>query len=330
LNSPEFRRGAAVLLLAAALGSCTSSGRKPDWIDDPGSEYAVTTHLSAVGSADERQVAANRAISNIAKIFEVAVQESTLDFSSAEVRTEQGQRVTVNEQQVTRNVSIEAKQALEGAKVAEYWESDVGHIYALAILAKQPAASRFRQSIIAQDREVKDLVNYASAKAKNPVSALKALNKARVIQMARERVNKNLMVVADGKGIKGQYDIAKVNDLIRDSLAALEVTIRAEGDAVQTELEQALASLGVQLVNKSNLILRGALDVAPVEEKQGWYWLRGSYELQLEDNGVALAKKRWTIKVSATYKAVLEKRARDEINQNLPQYVYELLSSDKE
>jgi len=312
------------------VGGCASSGKKPDWIDDPSSEYSATTHLSAVGSANERQVAADRAVGNIAKIFEVAVQESTLDFSSAEVRTTQGQQVTVNEQQVTRNVSIEAKQVLEGAKVAEYWESDVGRVYALAILAKQPAANRFRGSIVAQDREVKDLINYASAKAENPVSALNALNQARDILTARERANKNLMVVADGRGIKGQYDIAEVNNLIRDSLAALKVAIRAGDDSVRTELEQALASLGVQLVEKSNLILHGNMDVAPVEEKQGWYWLRGSYELQFEDNGVALAKKRWTIKVSATDKAVLEKRARDEINQNLPQYVYELLSSDKE
>jgi len=328
VNSPVFCRSTAVFLIAAMLGGCSGFGRKPDWIDDPSSKYSATTHLSAVGSADERQVAADRAVGNIAKIFEVAVQESTLDFSSAEVRTAQGQQVTVNEQQVTRNVSIEAKQVLEGVKVAEYWDSDVGRVYALAILAKQPAASRFRQSIVAQDREVKDLINYASAKADNPVSALKALSRARDIQMARERVNKNLMVVADGKGIKGQYDIAEVNNLIRDSLSALEVAIRAEDDTVQTELEQALASLGVQLVDKSNLVLRGDMDVAPVEKKQGWYWLRGSYELQFEDNGVALAKKRWAIKVSATDEAVLEKRARDEINQNLPQYVYELLSSE--
>jgi flagellar motor protein MotB len=300
----------------------------PDWIDNPSSAYWPATHLTAIGFADGRQTAADRALSNIAKIFEVSVQESTLDFSSAEISIVQDERTIANEQTVTRNVSTEATQVLEGTKVVEYWTSHVGRVYALAVLAKQPAASRFRQSIIAQDREVRNLINYASTKAENPIVALKALNRARDAQLARERLNKNLMVVAEGRGIGTRYDAAEVNSLIRGSLATLEVAIRAGDDTVQAELEQALASLGVQLVDESNLTIHGHMDMAPVEAKQGWYWLRGSYELQFEDNGVALAKKRWSIKVSATDEAVLEKRARDEINQSLPRYVYQLLSSD--
>lgn len=315
--------------LLLGLPGCSSSGGQPGWVDQPESAYPASTHLTAVGSADDRNTAADRATANLAKIFEVAVQDSSLDFSSAQVSSAQGQSLVSNEQKVSRTVTTEARQVLSGAQVVEYWESEQGRVSALAILAKQPAANRFRQSIMSLDREVKELVDYAGSKADSPVAALAALKRARSAQIQRDQANQNLMIVADGRGIKGPYDAAAIETLIRNGLASLQLQVQAEDSSIQAEIQQALATLGVKVAEQSNLVLVGSLDVAPVEQKQAWFWLRGSYELIFKDGNNVLAKQRWPVKVSSTEPNLLPQRLRDEINGKLPGYVFELLSAER-
>ncbi len=319
---------AMALVLGCLLTACSSAPKQPEWIDKPDANYPANTHLAAVGSADSRQVAADRALSNLSKIFEVAVEESTLDFSSAQISSAGGQQVSSNEQKVARTVTTQAKQVMSGAQVVEYWESkEDARVYALAVLAKQPAANRFRQAITTSDREINELVDYASTRAENPLVALRALKKAHGLQLERDQLNQNLMVVANGKGVDGRYDLPALEKLIRDGLASLKIAVKAEDPSVKAELQKAIADLGIQSVEESNLALHGSMDMAPMETRQSWYWLRGSYELIFYDGNKVLAKQRWPVKVSSTEPNLLQQRARDEINRNLPQYVFDMLSS---
>ena len=146
--------------------------------------------------------------------------------------------------------------------------------------------------------------------------------------MHRDASNQNLMIVTGGKGVSARNDLPGIDILIRDGLSQLQVVVQSDDYTVQEELERALASLGIQVMGASNLLMFGRIDTAPVDKKEGWYWARGSYELQLSDSGKVLAKQRWPIKVSATDKAMVEPRVRDEVNRNLPNYVYELLSTE--
>lgn len=328
LMKQPARTGSVVLMLVA-LAACSSSGGKPEWIDRPESAYPASSHLTAVGSADDRNTAADRATANLAKIFEVAVADSSMDFSSATISSAQGQQMVTNEQEITRTVTTEARQVLSGAQVVEYWQSEQGRVSALAILAKQPAAIRFQQTIMSLDREVQDLITFASAQAESPVAALNALKRARLAQIKRDQANQNLMIVADGRGVNSQYDTAAVETLIRNALTSIKVQVMADDESLQAEIQQALSTLGVPIVAQSNLLLKGDIDIAPVEQKQGWFWLRGSYELIFQDGNRVLAKQRWPVKVSSTEANLLPQRLRDEVNSKLPNYVFELLSSER-
>ncbi len=325
-STPAF----LLCLMVAMLSACSSASRQPDWVDQPATEYPEATHLTAVGSADERDTAADRALSNLAKIFEVEVNENTRDFSSAKVTSAGGESAVENEQNVSRTVSTTVSRVVEGAKIAEYWENEQGRVYALAQLNKAAAAGRFRQAILSADREISGLISYASNQADNPIAASRALQAARDTQLIRDQDNQSLMIVTDGKGMKGRYDLASVDNLIRQALGSLKVVVEAKDDSVKAELEQALSTLGVQTVTNSNLALGGTADYAPVERKQGWYWLRGSYELTFADGATMLAKQRWPMKVSSIERNLLEQRARDEVNRRLPGYVYQLLSATPE
>lgn len=314
-------------LLAAAMQLAACAAQIPEWVDNPSAEYSDKKFLSATGEADERQTAADRALANLAKIFEVQIEESSMDFSSAQVSTGAEGTNTVNEQRLSRTISTEARQVVEGAKVVEYYETEQGRVHALAILDKQAAASRFRQSILAFDRDVDNLLAYANQQAPNPVAALDALNKARLTQLQRDQVERNLLVVADGRGVNTPHTAAAIEDTLRQALATLRCSIESDDPSVKMELQRAVSQLGIQIDPNAAMRFTGLMDTTQPEEKQGWFWIRGSYELILTDGTNVLAKKRWPVKASATDSSLVGQRLRDTINEELPGQVFQLLTA---
>jgi len=316
------------ILVGVLLTACGSTAKQPQWLDKPSTDYPQTRYLSATAQANKRDTAGDRALANLAKIFEVAVKEQSIDFSSSEAIGSQDQVETRNEQRVARHVSTAAREVLEGAKIVEFWQSDEEQVYALAVLNKSEAARRFKQDITSADRKVRQLVNYASNDAPNAITALTALNSARAVQSARDNLRRNLSIVS-GTTSASKYSVDQLEELIRQALATLQFSVRADDEVLLTELQNAVGSLGIQYNPQSSMALSGVIDTEPVEQKQSWYWLRGSYELSLLTGDTVIAKKRWPIKVSATDKGMVQQRARDTINSHLPNYVFELLTSAK-
>ncbi len=316
------------ILISLLLNACSSSGQQPQWLDKPSAEYPQSQYLSATGQADKRETAGDRALANLAKIFEVAIKEQSMDFSSSESVSSHGLTESRNEQRVARHVSTEARQVLEGTKVVEYWQGDAGQVHALAVLNKSDASRRFNQDIANADRRVAQLVSYASHEAPNAISALTALNQARASQSERDNLNRSLSIVSTSSN-QGKYSTEQLEELIRQALATLQFAVQADKETLVTELQSAIGNLGIQYQPQSSTVLSAVMDTEPVEQKQGWYWLRGSYELSLSTGGTVIAKKRWPIKVSATDKGMVQQRAKDSINSQLPNHVFELLSSAK-
>lgn len=312
--------------LSVLLSACSSTSKQPDWLDKPSENYPPQRYLSAVGEADDRSTADGRALANLAKIFEVAIKDRSLDFSEAKVSSDPSGRVVTNTQRAARYVSSEAKQVLEGVQIVESWQADGGKNYALAILEKAPAERRFRDSIRSADRQIADRVKYASHQAPNPIVALAALEQARKIEHQRSNLNRNLSVIS-GKGIKAHYDQASLERLLRDALATLHFNAQADSPQLEKSLQSAISTLGITLDKNAPYQLSASMDTDELQKKQGWYWLRGSTELSLIFQGEALAKKRWPLKVSATDKGMVEQRAKDKLSEHMATYLYELISS---
>ena len=315
-----------MIALGFLFTACSSISKQPDWLDKPAEEYPQQRYLSAVGEADDRNTANDRALANLAKIFEVAVKDRSLDFSQAQVTTDQSGREVTNTQRAARYVSTEARQVLEGAQVVESWQAEEGKTYVLAVLEKAPAERRFREGVRSADRQIEDRVKYASQKAPNPVAALAALEQARKIEHQRSNLNRNLSVVS-GKGITAHYDQASLEKLLRNALASLHLNAVADSAQLQHSLESAIGTLGITLDENSPYQLKATMDTEEIQKKQGWYWLRGSTELSLIHKGEAIAKKRWSLKVSATDKGMVEQRTKDRLSEQMAPYLYELISS---
>lgn len=315
------------LFIVSALSACSTVAKTPAWVNNPHSEYAASTYLVAVGSGEDQDVAADRALANLAKQFSVTVAENTSDKSSATIDSSQADGLPHNQQEVSRLLTTQVNEVVEGAKIANYWHNDQGMVYALATLDKPAARQRLLSLIRGSDQQIQQLVQHASTTATNPVSALRALQQARTLAQVRDQANQRLMIIGDGIGVKLGQTSADIDNLTRSALATLKVQAVSESTLLKAELEQALTTLGVTLVASSNLQFIGLMDVAKPQRKQGWYWLRGAYELSVVDNGYTLAKQRWPIKVSAQEENMLEQRARSQVNLNMAKYVYQLLAS---
>lgn len=316
---------AVIIALSFLLTACSSTSKQPDWLDKASEKYPQQRYLSAVGEADNRNTANDRALANLAKIFEVAVKDKSLDISQAQVSTGLSGRIVTNTQSAARYVSTEAQQVLEGAQVVESWQAEQGKTYVLAVLEKSPAERRFREAIRSADRQIEDRVKYAGQQATNPVVALAALEQARKIEHKRNNLNRNLSVVS-GKGITAHYDQAHLEKLLRNALATLRFHAVADSTQLQHSLESAIGALGITLDENSPYQLKATMDTEEIQKKQGWYWLRGSTELSLIHKDETLAKKRWSLKVSATDKGMVEQRAKDRLSDQMEVYVYELIS----
>ena len=312
------------LLLGLVLTACSS--KQPDWVDKPNEEYPQKRYLSAVGEADNRSSADDRALANLAKVFEVAISDRSLDFSQARVSADQSGSTVSNVQTASRYVTTEARQILEGAQLVESWQGEDGKTYSLAVLEKAPATRRLREAVRGADRQIADRVNYASQQAPNAVVALAALEQARKIETERSNLNRNLAVVS-GKGIKAPHDQASLEKMLRNALATLHFDAEADSPELQQTLEAAIGRLGITLDSNAPYRLFATLDTEPVQLKQGWYWLRGSTQLNLQYQGETLAKKRWPLKVSAVEQGMVEQRAKDKLSEQMADYLYELITS---
>ncbi|ARN74248.1 LPP20 family lipoprotein [Oceanicoccus sagamiensis] len=314
------------LLIVALLGACSTSDQQPQWIDNAAVDYPAEKYLTAIGEADNRETAAGRARANLAQIFQVAIKDNQQDFSQAIVNNSQGQSTSDNQLRVARFVNTQAQQVLEGTDIVSYWESPEGKVFSLALLDKAAASRRFRESIRDADRKTRELIEYASNQAPNPVAALRALEEARLSQLERDNSHRNLMVTA-GKGINSPYSSDEVTALIRNALSTLQFAISADDSQIQSELGNAAASLGVQLVPASVYQLSSTLDTEPLQQKQGWWWIRGSLELELRQAEATLAKQRWPIKQSSMEAGMAQQRLRDTVNKKLPSYLYQMLTA---
>jgi hypothetical protein len=318
---------AAMALLCWQLAACSGTPKQPEWLDDPHTDFPATRYLSAIGEARGRETAGQRALANIARTFSVALSETSLDVAEARVSISQDERAVENTQKVSRSITTEVQLVLEGARVVEHWQSADGAYFALAILDKPPAAKRFSRTVRDIDAQTVDRVTYARQRAPNPVAALTALEQARLLQLQRNEVNRNLSVVSN-RGIDSPQSTSDIERMIRNGLATLAFAADAESISMQDSLKAAIAQLGIQYDTDSSYVLQGILDTVPVYEKQGWYWLRGSVHLRLLHHGEPIANKRWPIKLSGTDPGLVTQRAQDLLSADLHDYLYAMLTSN--
>ncbi len=307
------------------LAACAGTPRQPDWVNGNSSQYPPARYLTGKGEGELQALARDRARADLAKIFEVRIQEQSSDRSRAESQSQNGETRLKLESSASREIVTRTDQIIAGIRIAETWQDPASkRFHALAVLDRMQAGNALRAEIDRLD-DITGLAIRRARQSDNLLHKIGLAHKALQAQLEREIYNRQLKIVDySGRGRETPYNLAR---LARDRDALLQrmkIRTRVGADPVgglDRMLQAAVAAAGFTPANedKGVWLLEAELELSPSRDAQGWHWLRGSLSLRLvqADSGQAQGSHRWHIKESAQDPDVAKDRVRSRIDKIL-------------
>ena len=314
----------SVFTLSFFIVSCMTGGRQPDWISGDTKQYSQALFLTATGSAAKPEDAKQRALANLTKIFEVKVEETSRDESSAWRETKESAATTGSSALSVRYIDAYSIKLLEGAEIAETWHDEKQSLYfALAVISRVQLGTKLRGDISSADHYIN--IRLANAAAlQDSILKAQVLYSARTAARARAMLQRDLQIVdRTGAGIPAPISTKMLDAQIDAALAKIKVkqsVLQDEFGILDGILQSAVTAAGMQYsMELAEYELQGKLDIQDVGWKDGWYWYRGVLQLsliQLSSEKVS-ASMQWPLKSSGQSKQQSRIRLEEEIFQLL-------------
>ncbi|MGH8399835.1 MAG: LPP20 family lipoprotein [Gammaproteobacteria bacterium] len=313
------------LSLSILLAGCSQSPKpnaQPDWVLGQSAQYPASRYLAGRGQADELAVARDRARSDLAKIFSVKVSEQSKDVSSfSQTDSAAKGAATKNSLAVSRSVDTSTDQILNGVEIADTWQDPQTQVYyALAILSRAKADAALRAQIAGIDAGTRTYLAQAQA-SDDLLVKIAAATQAVDAQTERAGLQSELQV-ADiaGVGLPPAWSLGQLQADRSALLARLRINAAAEGKdaaAVQKLLAGALAGAGFTVGSDAGYTMTARLDYDALQPRDGWYWISGSLQVNLDGAGHAHGVRRWQLKVSASDPVLAQQRLMDQVANDL-------------
>ncbi len=321
------------LLLSACAQTSTgikhSSNDTPDWLNGEPDMYPNFKYLTATDSALNLETAKDRALSGLARIFEVRIREVSTTRQNVQSHRSNGTETVRTAQQLATTVNLSTDKMVQGARIAEQWhDPDDLNWYALAVLDRTQAGNNIRQQIHELDRQT----NYFLQQVENqrdPLLHISDLYTASQLQHNRQVLQKTLKVIdIKGKGVPSQWNLIALDEQLHQAMRNLPVQTTVSDDTVgglKTILQGAAAEAGFKPGNRGYQLM-ASIKTQPPIYRDNWYWLRGSLKLSFlaTDRHTVLGYKSWPLKISAQSEIQLTSRMQKSIDKKLKQ---ELLPS---
>lgn len=322
-----------LLILSSACMQSTGSVATdmPEWIQGEPDIYPNSSYLSATGSASKAEQAKARALSNLAKIFEVQIREvSTTKQDISTTKIENVETVQLS-QSINSTVNLQTDKMVQGARIAEQWQSSADLTYhALAVLNRAQAGTNIRGEM----KRLDDETQFALDQHKNRSDSLlkiSDLNKANSLQNDRQTLQKTLKVIdVKGKGYPSQWSLAELQEQLQKSLRALPLKTKADSNGIggiNNILQGAASKSGFHVAgahSKSHYLLSAILDAQQPIKKDAWYWLRATLSIELiaQDGVSVLGQQSWPLKVTAGDESQLVPRLKEAVEKKLNQELF--------
>ncbi len=312
-----------LLLLLALNAGCAGAPRTPDWLDREPSSFLAMRYLSGRGQGETAGLARDRARTDLAKIFEVAVRESSSDRLQWQQGSAGKDGLLTS---ISRDIQLQTSQVINGMQIAQTWRAETGgDFHALAVLDRLQAANRLRAEIDALDQETAENMARAREEETLPEKISAAYN-ALSAQLRRQHPQKMLRIVDQtGNGLPSKYQLAALQSDFESLLDRWQIGLAVTQDGlggVETLLAGALANAGIQHLfsaAQAAYLLRADIDSEPLAAADGWYWMRGTLRIALVEtaSGNVIGSHKWSFKGAARQAAMAEVRARDQLTELL-------------
>jgi hypothetical protein len=321
----------SILFTSACSFNSVVPNAQPDWVNGQSKKYPSLLYLSGQGSAITSDDAKDRARSDLAKQFEVSLKESSQQSQTFTSEQANGDTLNLLNQQISRQLFTYTSRTLQGVEIADQWyEPDQNTHYALAVLSRNKTRQRLEQTLQKIDQQSDQRL----LQAENESSHLK---RAKLVQIAINAQQKRIIMqsslqVVDPSGLGSPAKLS-LAELIRSRDALLKKVIIqpiASGDESNELLKVAsgaLAGAGFSINNNDfNYQFKIQTLLDPVIKKNGWFWLRGTMEINLIDSdGNSIGVHRWPLKVSSIHLKRTQPRLITEANRLLKEELRDVL-----
>jgi hypothetical protein len=311
-------RWLSIVATGALLFGCASAPSTPDWVNGKSAKYPDNQYLVGRGQADTQEDARNRARADLAKILEVGVSAKSSDVTTFSSGPAGG-----TESQVSRSITTRTEQIVRGIQIPENWQDpQTKSHYALAVLPRTQAAMGLRTDIDRLDAATRGYVNGARS-APDLLAQVAAASRALDSQRERDGVQRTLQVIdVTGQGVPPEFNSGQLAADLAELLKRVRMKPQApSSQELERMLSAALSSAGFvpETGDDAPYVLFGSLQMDDLGVINGWYWMRGTLEVQLAEkaSGKVRGNKRWEIKTSSPQQATARRRAMDEADATL-------------
>jgi hypothetical protein len=313
----------SVLFTAAflTLGGCaTKKPGQPDWINGDSDKYKSSQYLIGRGQSSNMEDAKDRARSDLAKIFQVAVAVDSEDTQSYKSDSSVAGGAGQYSGESSRRITTRTDQIIRGIQIAEIYQDPASKTnYVLAVLPRLQAAASLRQQIGQLDDAVQASVDQSKNNADLFIKIATA-SKAIDTQLEREGLQKALQVVdITGRGVESRYNSGRLKadmDALLKRVRIASKVLEGSAPGFDEVVSGALSKAGflIETGDKPDFVLKASLNLSDLGLKDGWYWQRGNLEISLSEavSGRVRGTQRWVNKGNATDKATALRRALDE------------------
>lgn len=265
-----------------------AGGGEPDWVRTGRSrDYPREEYLVGVGRGRSPQAAEDNARAEIAKVFEVRVEQMTRERETySEGSTSAGGAGWSRAIDVSQATATETEKVLSGVEVVERFEGPDGHA-ALAVLSRHDASDRLWRRAKEVARRAEALIAKAR-EAGDPLEAARSYYRAARLLGFVETLNADLAVLAIREPVEGPMGPGEAFEAFRGVVREhLPVAVRVTGDEaerIRAAVEGGLSERGVLLAapdRPERILIRGRSTIRPTDRPPRDYrFVR--YEVTLE------------------------------------------------
>mgnify|MGYP001812394934 FL=1 len=311
------------LLLAACMQSTsvTSTADAPQWVNGEPELYPNFKYLTATGSASKSEQAKARALSNLAKIFEVQIREVSTTLRDTQTSQRDGIETVQKNQRIASSVNLKTDKMVQGARIAEQWQSSADLSYhALAVLDRSQAGNNIRVEMDRLDNETRFSLQQHAGRS-DPLLKISDLHTANTLQQDREALQQTLKIIdVRGKGDPARWNLADLDERLKRELRSLPVHTVIRSDDIgglKNILQGAAAEAGLDVTGNNvadadsgAYLLAASIDSQAPMFKDEWHWLRATLKIELiaQDGMTVIGYKSWPLKVSAGSASQLQAR----------------------
>ena len=331
----RFKILLATLLITACMQSTAimSTSDAPEWVHGEPDMYPNFKYLSATGSAAKAEQAKARALSNLAKIFEVQIREVSTTSQDTQSLKKDGVETVQSSARIASTVNLKTDKMVQGARIAEQWQSSADLTYhALAVLDRAQAGNNIRGEMRRLDEETQYALDQ-QVKRNDVLLKISDLHKANSLQQDRQTLQKTLKIIdVKGKGASARWNLAELSEQLQQALRSLPMITVVKVDDIgglNTILQGAAAKAGFSVADNtasSGYQLAASLEAQQPIIKDDWHWLRATLKIELiaQDGITVIGYQSWPLKVSASNDSQLQPRMLKAVDKKLKQ---ELLNS---